>query len=85
MEVNEIDHGIYKITMNRTEDHIRILKENPWIFRNSWLIIQEWYDTYNIESLEFSEAYIWVQIWDIPIHCKIVHMGLKLGAKRGDV
>lgn len=71
--------------MARFEDHKCILKGNPWIFRNSWLIIQEWDGISTIGSLEFSKAPIWVQTWGLHIHCKTVQMGLKLGVKLGDV
>lgn len=57
--------------MKNNEDHKRILKGSQWLFRNMWLILQEWDDIPNINNLEFSKTPTWVQIWGLPHDVKI--------------
>lgn len=83
--VNKIDTTIFKISVDRTENHSRILKGSHWVFRNSWLILQEWDGKKSMSSLEFSKAPIWVQIWGLLINGKIVQMGMTLGEIIGEV
>lgn len=83
--VKEIDAEIFQFSMKKIEDHKRILKGNPWNFRNSWLILQEWDDITSLGSLEFSKTPIWVQIWGLPTNKKTTHMGHKLGEKLRNV
>jgi hypothetical protein len=39
LKVQEIEGKLLQFFMDRIEDQDRILHGNPWIFRNSWLIV----------------------------------------------
>jgi len=71
--------------MENKFDHDRILLSNPWIFRNSWLVIKPWDRETDIRSLDFDHVSIWVQLWGLPNHCKTKQMGESLGALLGNV
>jgi hypothetical protein len=71
--------------MNNAADHDRIILGNPWIFRNSWLIVKPWDREIDPRTLDFDHAPIWIQLWGLPPHCKTKAMGRQLGALMGDV
>jgi hypothetical protein len=71
--------------MDKESDHDRILQGNPWIFRNSWLIVKPWDRDTDLQSLDFDHAPIWVQLWGLPTHCKTKEMGESLGSLLGSV
>jgi hypothetical protein len=71
--------------MDNKLDHDRILLGNPWIFRNSWLVIKPWDRETDIRSLDFDHVPIWVQLWGLPNHCKTKQMGESIGALLGRV
>jgi hypothetical protein len=48
--------------MNNIADHDRIILGNPWIFRNSWLIVKPWDRETDPITLDFDHAPIWVQL-----------------------
>lgn len=58
--VQEIESDIFQFTMEKVEDHKRIFKGDPWLFRNSWIIMQEWDGRSAINKMGFSKAPIWV-------------------------
>ncbi|PNY00123.1 hypothetical protein L195_g023399 [Trifolium pratense] len=71
--------------MNNVEDQDRILHENPWIFRNSWLIVKPWDRETDPETLDFDHVPVWIQLWGLPPHCKTKAMGHHLGSLMGEV
>jgi hypothetical protein len=42
--------------MNRNIDQERILMGNPWIFRNSWLIVKAWDRQTDPNLVDFNHA-----------------------------
>lgn len=73
--MQEIEGKILQFFMESKFDHDQILLSNPWIFRNSWLVIKPWDRETNIISLDFDHVPIWIQLWGLPNHCKIKQMG----------
>lgn len=53
--------------------------------RNCWFKVHQWDRFKNVDSLDFSHAPLWIQIWGLPLHCKSVSMGKQLGAQLGTV
>lgn len=85
LAVQELEPYVYKILMDKPEGKKRILKGNPWIFRNYWLILKEWDDIKPLNFEDFNRASIWVHIWGIPINGETPIMGSKFGARLGEV
>jgi len=71
--------------MEKEEDITRILKVNPWVIRNCWLLIYVWDRKISPLSLEFSKVPLWVQLWGLPLHCKSMIMGKESGSQIGQV
>jgi hypothetical protein len=85
LKVQEIEGKLLQFCMDRVEDQDRILQGNPWIFRNSWLIVKPWDRETNPQTLDFDHVPIWIQLWGLPTHCKTKLMGASLGALMGTV
>jgi hypothetical protein len=66
--------------MDDVADHDRILLGNPWIFRNSWLVVKPWDREVDHHTLDFDHVPIWIQLWGLPIHCRTKQMGESIGA-----
>ncbi|KAK2406057.1 hypothetical protein QL285_041841 [Trifolium repens] len=84
-QLSEVEGGFYHITMENNKDIQRALKGNPWIIRNSWLMVQPWDREKDPKDLEFHKVPIWLQLWGLPLHCKTIAMGKHLGSQLGMV
>jgi hypothetical protein len=85
LRIQEIDGGILQFFMDRKFDQERILLGNPWVFRNSWLIVKPWDRQTDPRHIDFSHAPVWIQMWGLPPHCKTKEMGESLGNLLGTV
>lgn len=65
--------------MDNQLDHERILQANPWIFRNSWLLLQPWDRVTDPSHYNFDWVPVWIQLWSLPAHCKTKAMGTSIG------
>lgn len=85
LKIQEIEGKILQFFMDKSIDQDRILQGNPWIFRNSWLIVKPWDRETDPKIIDFDHAPIWIQLWGLPHHCKTKAMGAHLGSLMGDV
>ncbi|WJX61420.1 hypothetical protein P8452_46512 [Trifolium repens] len=79
LKVQEIEEGILQFFIHRPIDQERILLGNPWIFRNSWLIMKAWDRAVDPRLVDFTHAPVWIQLWGLPPHCKTKKMGESIG------
>jgi len=68
--VEHIGDKLFHFFMDEQEDMKRILRGNPWFFRNSWLIVHPWRRDIDTQSLEFCHTPIWIQLWGLPTQCR---------------
>jgi hypothetical protein len=85
LKIQEASGKILQFFMDDAMDQERILLGNPWIFRNSWLIVQPWDRETDPAALDFDHAPTWVQLWGLPPHCKTKQMGRSIGELLGKV
>ncbi|MCI23299.1 DUF4283 domain protein, partial [Trifolium medium] len=85
LKIQEIEGGILQFYMSKNIDQERILMGNPWIFRNSWLIVKNWDRQTDPKTVEFTHAPVWIQLWGLPPHCKTKKMGESIGNLLGTV
>jgi hypothetical protein len=69
--------------MENNKDIQRAMKGNPWVIRNSWLVVQPWDREKDPKDLEFHKVPIWIQLWGLPLYCKTIAMGKHLGSQLG--
>ncbi|KAJ1414343.1 Zinc knuckle CX2CX4HX4C [Sesbania bispinosa] len=84
-KVEELGTKLFQFFFDKESDMDRILRGNPWIFRNSWLCLQRWERNSDPESLCFSKVPLKVQISGLTAHCRPAHMGRRIGACLGEV
>jgi hypothetical protein len=82
-QISEIEGGFLHITMENEKAIQRALQGNPWIVRNSWLMVQQWDREKDPKEIEFHKVPIWIQLWGLPLHCKTITMGKHLGSQLG--
>ncbi|KAJ1399474.1 Zinc knuckle CX2CX4HX4C [Sesbania bispinosa] len=85
LKIEEVRDKTFQIFFEEECDADRVLKGSPWVFRNSWLILQKWERGKEIADLSFTHVPIKIQLWGLPPHCKILKMGMKIGACLGEV
>jgi hypothetical protein len=78
-----VEGGFFHIIMDREKDIQRALKGNPWTIRNSWFIVQQWDRERDPKELDFQKVPIWLQLWELPLHCKTTAMGKHIGSQIG--
>jgi len=83
--IQETDDKILQFFMDNQLDQERILQGNPWIFRNSWLLLQPWDIISDPKSYNFVLVPVWIQLWGLPLHCKTKAMGKSIGGLLGNV
>jgi hypothetical protein len=85
LKIQEIERKILQFFMQNSADQERILQGNPWIFRNSWLVLKPWDREIDPRTLDFDHVPVWIQLWGLPHHCKTKAMGRHLGSLMGEV
>jgi hypothetical protein len=85
LKIQEVGGNILQFFMENVSDQDRILQGNPWIFRNSWLIVKPWNRETDPRTIDFDHAPVWIQLWGLPPHCKTKAMGQHLGSLLGEV
>jgi hypothetical protein len=85
LKIQEIEGKILQFFVDDNMDQERILQGNPWIFRNSWLIVHPWDRKTDPTSIDFGHAPVWIQLWGLPPHCKTKKMGESIGELLGKV
>lgn len=71
--------------MDSDADVARLLRGSPWVFRNSWLVVQPWQRDLDPKDVTFSHVPVWVHILDLPPHCRTSNMARKIGSCLGEV
>lgn len=67
-KIAEIEGRILQFKMDKEENVQRILKGNPWIIRNCWLILHGWDRNMDVSRLDFSSVPLWIQFRGLPLH-----------------
>ncbi|TXG71586.1 hypothetical protein EZV62_000165 [Acer yangbiense] len=63
----------------------KVISGSPWSFDNALMVLEKPVGMGTIESLKFSQAEFWVQIYKIPILCMTKEIGRFLGGMIGEV
>ncbi|KAJ1395095.1 Zinc knuckle CX2CX4HX4C [Sesbania bispinosa] len=80
-----ITKKIFQFFFQERRDVDRVIKGSPWLFRNSWLILEKWQRGLDPMEISFKRVPIWIQLWGLPLHCRSKKMGIKIGECMGPV
>ncbi|CAJ2642331.1 unnamed protein product [Trifolium pratense] len=79
LKIQEIEGKILQFFITNVADQERILQGNPWIFRNSWLIVKPWDRETDPRTIDFDHAPMIIKIKvAINVHQPIpsgIHVG----------
>ncbi|KAJ1387928.1 Zinc knuckle CX2CX4HX4C [Sesbania bispinosa] len=51
----------FQFFFHKEKDMERVLKGQPWMFRNSWLLLKRWQRSQNPKDMVFDKVHCWVQ------------------------
>ncbi|MCH84338.1 zinc CCHC-type-like protein [Trifolium medium] len=85
LKIQVLEGKLLQFFMNDIADQHRILQGNPWIFRNSWLVVKPWDREIDYHTMDFDHVPIWIQLWGLPPHCKTKQMGESISTLLGNV
>ncbi|MED6135370.1 hypothetical protein PIB30_045819 [Stylosanthes scabra] len=71
-QMKEIQDKLYQFFFEKESDMKRVLKGSPWMFRNSWLLMEKWERNTNPKDMDFSSS-------------ETTKLGSKLAAVVGEV
>ena len=66
--VVEIGVNLFQFTFASLHDRDRVLGGRPWVYDNQPLVVLPWREGLEGESKAFNSTWIWIQIWNLPIH-----------------
>ncbi|XP_027157976.1 uncharacterized protein LOC113759597 [Coffea eugenioides] len=79
LRVAELGPNVFQFTIPDAKERERILEGGPWIIDNQILVLRNWEVGIEEDEDAFSVAPIWVQVWNLPIHCLSKAVGKKVG------
>lgn len=63
----------------------RVLKQGPWNFRGSLMILKDWKLEATINDIDLSKATFWIRIHGLPLKGLEVVNAIWIGSKLGEV
>lgn len=84
-KIEEIKPKIYQFFFNNEKDLSRILNGGLWLFRNVWLILQQWDRALKYHEEELNTVKLWIQIWGLSPHFRTIAVARKIAEKVGRV
>ncbi|XP_027157908.1 uncharacterized protein LOC113759531 [Coffea eugenioides] len=79
LKVAELGPNVFQFTIPDSKDKERIVEGGPWIIDNQILVLRHWKIGIEEDEDAFSLAQVWVQVWNLPIHCLSKAVGKKVG------
>ena len=78
-KVVEIGVNKFQFIFNNNDDMERVLNRSPWIYDNQPLVVLPWKEGIQQDDEAFPRTWIWVQLWNLPIHWVTKGIGRKIG------
>ena len=79
LRVIEIGVNMFQFILSNRYDMDRILHGRPWIFDNLPLVLLPWREGIEHDTEAFSRTWIWVQMWNLPLHWVTKEIGKRIG------
>lgn len=67
MNISFIETNTFSCCFKREEDLQRIIRNIPWSYRGSLIILQKWPEDKTYEEIEFTSTCFWAQIYNLPL------------------
>lgn len=79
LKVTELKANLFQFHFETEQDRIKVLMGGPWVMDNQLIVLKEWEEGIEKKMESFNRAFIWVQIWNMPIHWLSRAAGFKVG------
>nr|XP_027093820.1 uncharacterized protein LOC113714231 [Coffea arabica] len=79
MKVTELGPNLFHFHLGDEGEKKKILSGGPWVMDNQLLIVKEWVEGYDTNSSFFQHSFLWIQLWNLPVHWLSRAVGLKIG------
>src|ERR1044072_8548601 len=56
LQVEEVGEKVFLLSFDEEKDAKHVAKGSPWVFRNSWLLVQEWSRHVDPSDMKFTSA-----------------------------
>ncbi|XP_071929195.1 uncharacterized protein [Coffea arabica] len=79
-KVVEIGRNLFQFIFDKDKDVEMVLSSSPWIYDGQPLILLRWEAGLEENEKALSRTFIWVQIWNLPLHWVTKEVGRKIGS-----
>ena len=77
--VTELGPNIFQFQFDVDEEREKVLMGGPWVLDNQVLVIKNWEMGCERKPQFFRYTYLWVQVWNLPVHWLCRTVGIKVG------
>ncbi|KAJ1420313.1 Zinc knuckle CX2CX4HX4C [Sesbania bispinosa] len=79
MEIHDIGRNLFSFRFFSAKDRDFVLKESPWNFDRSLVVLKEMNPNKNPNEEDLKEALFWVRIYDLPIALRVDSIAKMIG------
>nr|XP_027087572.1 uncharacterized protein LOC113709019 [Coffea arabica] len=79
LNVNELGPNLFQFHLGDEGEKKKILSGGPWVIDNQMLIVKEWVEGFDRNSRFFQHSFLWIQLWNLPVHWLSRAVGRKIG------
>ena len=79
MSVLEQGPNLFQFNIPNSQEKERIVDGGLWVIDNQILVLNRWEAGIERNPEAFKLAYLWVQVWNLPVHWVTREVGRKIG------
>lgn len=85
LQIEDAGPNKFLFTFDSLEEKEKVLRQEPWNFKGSGMILGQWSPGETVEQVELSKVSFWVQIHGLPLGVLERDNAILLGSKLGEV
>ena len=79
LKITELGPNCFQFHFEDEVEKKKALTGGPWIMGNQVFVLREWEVGWERDSNFFRYVFLWVQLWNLPVHWLSRAVGFKLG------
>ena len=85
VQISEVDEDLFLVEFGDSRDKKKVLDMCPLSYEKQLNLLQEFDGKLTPKEVEIRWAPFWIQIFNLPLNCRMKEIGLAIGAKMGEV
>ena len=85
VQINEIGEELFLAEFGDGRDKKRIMDMSPWTYEKQLILLKEFEGEQVPKDIQLRQSPFWVQIHNLPLHCRTRETGWAIGSKLGEV